>query len=64
VVEGGLGYLESARWHDGAEDFEWLFGISSGTADPASPANASGRTRVPLPQSVVPHGTPGVLDGQ
>ncbi|WP_280250644.1 hypothetical protein [Nocardia abscessus] len=46
------------------EDLELLFGISFGTADPAAPVNAVGRTRIPLQQSVVLHGTPGVLDGR
>ncbi len=46
------------------EDLKLLFGISFGTADPTAPVNAFGRTRIPLPQSVVLHGTPGVLDGR
>ncbi|MGY1901032.1 nitroreductase family protein [Nocardia gipuzkoensis] len=49
---------------DVPEDLELLFGISFGTADPAAPVNAFGRTRIPLQQSVVLHGTPGVLDGR
>jgi nitroreductase len=43
-------------------ELKLLFGISFGTADPAAPVNAVGRERVPLQQSVVLHGTPGVLD--
>ncbi|WP_254189361.1 nitroreductase [Nocardia noduli] len=46
------------------EDLKLLFGISFGTADPAAPVNAFGRTRIPLQHSVVLHSTPGVLDGQ
>ncbi len=58
-------YADTIReFLDVPEDLELLFGISFGTADPAAPVNPFGRTRIPLQQSVVLHGTPGVLDGQ
>ncbi|MGP4051610.1 nitroreductase [Streptomyces sp. 2A115] len=58
-------YADTVRaFLDVPEDLKLLFGISFGTGDPAAPVNAFGRTRIPLQQSVVLHGTPGVLDGQ
>lgn len=56
-------YADTVReFLDVPTELKLLFGISFGTADPAAPVNAVGRQRVPLQQSVVLHGTPGVLD--
>jgi nitroreductase len=46
------------------EELRLLFGISFGRADLAAPVNGFRMGRVPLEQSVVLHGTPGVLDEQ
>ncbi|MGX1564661.1 nitroreductase [Streptomyces sp. NPDC055506] len=46
------------------EELRLLFGISFGTADPAASVNGFRMGRVPLEQSVVLHGTPGVFDEQ
>ncbi len=58
-------YADTVReFLDVREDLKLLFGISFGTADPAGPVNPFGRTRILLQQSVILHGTPGVLEGQ
>ncbi|MEE2037099.1 nitroreductase [Nocardiopsis sp. CT-R113] len=54
VVRGSL---------DIKSDMKLLFGISFGLADPQGPASAYRMGRAPLAESVVLHGTPGVLDG-
>jgi nitroreductase len=56
-------YADTVRAFLGVPDeLKLAFRISFGTPDPAAPVNAVGRKRVPLQQSVVLHGTPGVLD--
>ncbi|MCX4641734.1 nitroreductase [Streptomyces sp. NBC_01446] len=58
-------YADTIREHLGVpKELKLLFGISFGTADVTAPANSFRMGRIPLEQSVVLHGTPGVLDGQ
>ncbi|CAM5690328.1 MULTISPECIES: hypothetical protein [Streptomyces] len=44
------------------EELKLLFGISFGTANETAAVNNIRMGRIPLEQSVVLHGTPGVLD--
>jgi nitroreductase len=64
IPQTALGfYAEVVReFLDVPEELKLLFGISFGVADRAAPVNGFRMGRAPLEQSVVLHGTPGVLD--